>query len=311
MNNNKIKVLFITGSGRCGSTILHDILGQIDGFSAIGELRYIWERGFIRNRLCGCQLPFQECELWRAVVNEAFDSINNVDAQKMFRLTHNFRLYHLFLALFPYSRIKLTSRFKEYLDNLERLYRAIQTSTRCRLIIDSTKDIQYGYLLQKIPMIELYIVHLIRDPRAVAYSWSRKKLFEPDIKNFEYMDQKNSIRSSLQWNARNIIAEIYLRKKALRYMMLRYEDFIKKPQESVKRILSMVGEAEADLSFIKHSKVKINKANHSVFGNLDRFRTGTVELKIDNEWKAKMKILDKISVVALSWPFLLKYRYQI
>lgn len=311
MNTVKTKVLFITGSGRCGSTILHDILGQVDGFSAIGELRYIWERSFIRNRLCGCRRLFQECELWRAVVSEAFGGIDHVDVQKMFRLTDSFRLHHLPFTLLPYIRRSLASRLNEYLDNLEKLYRAIQATTGCRLIIDSSKVPQYGYLLRMIPVIELYVVHLIRDPRAVAYSWSRKRLFEPDITNPEYMDQKNSIRSSLQWNARNVIAEIYLRQKPVRYMILRYEDLINKPQESVRCILSMLEETAVDLSFIKQYTVKINKANHSVFGNLVRFRTGGVELKVDNEWKTRMKRLHKISVIALTWPLLLKYRYLI
>lgn len=31
------------------------------------------------------------------------------------------------------------------------------------------------------------------------------------------------------------------------------------------------------------------KANHSVFGNLIRFDTGTMELKLDNDWETKMK----------------------
>jgi len=162
-----------------------------------------------------------------------------------------------------------------------------------------------------IPGIELYVVHLIRDPRAVAYSWTRKRLFEPDITNQDYMDQKSSIWSSLQWNARNIIAEIYLRQKPVRYMMLRYEDLIIKPKESIKSILIMLGEKAVDLSFIKQYSIKFNKANHSVFGNPSRFRTGAVKIKLDNEWKTKMKRLNKISVLALTWPLLLKYKYLI
>lgn len=311
MNTNKTKVLFITGSGRCGSTILHDILGQVDGFTAIGELRYLWERSFIKNRLCGCRLQFSECDLWRAAVHEAFGGVDYVDAQEMSRLTDSFRLLHLPLTLLPYIRRRLASQLNEYLDNFEKLFRAIQATTGCRLIIDSSKVPQYGYLLRMIPMIELYVVHLIRDPRAVAYSWSRKRIYEPDITNPEYMVQKNSISSSLQWIARNITAEIYLRQKPVRYMMLRYEDLINKPKESVKCILSMLEETAEDLSFIKQYSIKINKANHSVFGNPVRFRTGAVELKVDNEWKARMRRLSKISVMALTWPLLLKYRYLI
>lgn len=47
----KIRVLYIVGSGRSGSTIIGNILGRIEGFSHVGELRYIWDRNIIESRL--------------------------------------------------------------------------------------------------------------------------------------------------------------------------------------------------------------------------------------------------------------------
>jgi len=66
--NNKIKVLYITGWGRSGSTILDNIMGQIDGFFSVGELRYIWDRNLIENRLCGCGVPLEECPIWSQIL---------------------------------------------------------------------------------------------------------------------------------------------------------------------------------------------------------------------------------------------------
>jgi len=309
MNNSKIKVLYIAGTGRSGSTIVHNILGQIDGFSAVGELRYIWERGFIKNALCGCGVSFQECEFWRAVVREAFGGMDHAYVHRMSGLTASFRIYHLPLTLISHVRQRLASRLSEYLDSLEKLYRAIQTTTGSRVIVDSSKFPQYGYAVRMIPVIELYVVHLTRDSRAVAYSRSRKRLLEPDPKNPEYMEQENPIRASLRWNARNLTSEMHLRQTPVRYMMLRYEDFIDEPEASVKRILSLVDETAVDLPFVTEHAVEITKTNHSVFGNVVRFQTGTVELKLDKEWKMKMRRPHKIAVLALTWPLLLKYGY--
>jgi len=309
MNNSKVKVLYIAGSGRTGSTILHNILGQIDGFFAIGELHYVWERGFVKSRLCGCGVPLLECETWRAVVCEAFGGMDHIDVHKMLRLNKSFRIYHLPFTFIPRVRQRHASRLSEYVDNLEKLYRAIQATTGSRVIVDSSKTPVFGYVLRMIPEIELYVVHFIRDSRATAYSWSRRKLFEPNTTNPEYMAQHDPVRSSLQWNARNILTEMYLRQIPVQYMMLRYEDFVDKPQESVKRILSLLSETAVNLPFVTEHTVEINKTNHSVFGNLVRFQTGTVELKIDQQWKTKMKRLHKVAVTALTWPLLLKYRY--
>ena len=47
-----LKVLFIAGTSRSGSTLLGQLLGQIDGFIHIGELRQLWKKGFGQNSPC-------------------------------------------------------------------------------------------------------------------------------------------------------------------------------------------------------------------------------------------------------------------
>lgn len=311
MAEDGLKVLYIAGSGRSGSTILHNILAQIDGFFAIGEPHYIWERGFIKNRLCGCGVPFQECEMWSAIVREAFGSIDHVDAQRMFRLNRSFRIYHLPFMFIPPVKRRHISRLSEYLDNVEKLYRAIAAVTGSRVIVDSSKTPVFGYLLRMIPGINLHVVHFIRDSRATAHSWSRKRLFEPmtGTTNPEYMAQHSPVRSALQWNARNILAEIYLRQTPVRYMILKYEDFVRQPRDSVKAILSLLRESDVSLPFVTDHKVDIHRPNHSVYGNLVRFQTGQVELSLDDEWKTKMKGSHQTAVAALTWPVLLRYGY--
>ncbi len=304
MDNSKIKVLYIAGSGRSGSTILQSILGQIEGFSAIGELCYVWG---CFDAPCECGILLQECDTWKAVVGEAFGGMDHIDISKMYHLAKSFRIQHLPFVLIPHIRQKHMSRLREYLDNLEKLYRAIHSITGSRVIVDSSKSAAYGYLLRLIPAIELYVVHLIRDSRATAYSWTRKKLFRPNTTY--YMARHHPARSSWQWNARNITAEVYLRQTPARYMQLRYEDFVDNPQESINRVLDLLGETDVHLPFVAEHTVEINKINHSVFGNLVRFQTGAVELEVDQEWKTKMKRAHKIAVTALTWPLLLKYGY--
>jgi hypothetical protein len=68
MLSDRVKVLYIAGSGRSGSTILDNTLGQIDGFFSVGELRYIWERGLIEDRLCGCGERVHQCPFWAAAL---------------------------------------------------------------------------------------------------------------------------------------------------------------------------------------------------------------------------------------------------
>ena len=57
MPNNRVKVLYIAGPGRSGSTVLGNVLGEIEGFFHGGELNFIWEHNLIENRLCSCGAP--------------------------------------------------------------------------------------------------------------------------------------------------------------------------------------------------------------------------------------------------------------
>src|SRR6266498_4080255 len=79
-----LKVLYIAGAGRSGSTLLDGVLGQLDGFFAAGELRYLWERGLQESRLCGCGVAVRDCPTWRAVLASAFGP--GVDANAAARL---------------------------------------------------------------------------------------------------------------------------------------------------------------------------------------------------------------------------------
>jgi hypothetical protein len=48
---------------------------------------------------------------------------------------------------------------------------------------------------------------------------------------------------------------------------------------------------------------------HSVKGNPDRFRTGPIEIRLDDEWRRAMRPRDRRVVTALTWPLLLRYGY--
>ena len=67
MSSEKIRILYVSGAGRSGSTLLELMLGQINGFTAAGELRHFWERGVLKNQLCSCGRHFDDCSFWQEV----------------------------------------------------------------------------------------------------------------------------------------------------------------------------------------------------------------------------------------------------
>jgi hypothetical protein len=304
---DRVKVLYLAGWQRSGSTVLANILGEIDGFFSTGELYYLWDYVWFRNILCGCGAPFWSCPLWGEVVQRAYGGRSGVDGSRMRELARSAgRTRHLPLLLMPGNRPVLTRHLQTYLANLERLYLAIQHTTNCRVIVDSSKWPSYGYFLGLIDVVDLYVAHLVRDPRAVAQSWLSNKLL-PDRESPEFM-YRSPLNSSARWTTWNLASEAFWRRRRDRYVLLRYEDFVDDPQGAVQRVLGLVGEQPAALPFVSEREVDLG-VNHTVSGNPNRFDVGRVPLRPSADWRTTVRYRDRATVTAVTAPLLRRYGY--
>lgn len=303
-----VKVLIVVGAQRSGSTLLHRILGQIDSFVAVGELWYLWEQGLLENRLCGCGGRFRECAFWTRVFEMAFGGLDAIEAERMRRaIRFGSRTRNLPLYWAHAGKRHVRSRLVAELKVLGALYRAVHASTGSRVIVDSSKSPGYAQLLSLIPDVELYVVHLIRDSRAVAYSWQRRKL-QLDKGTQARMSTMSPVKSAVLWNIWNTAAERLQKLHPARYAQLRYEDLVAHPQTSIERIVSMTGTCRTSLSFINGNKVRLDRT-HTISGNPNRFRSGDVELRADEEWRNAIAGSHHRIVTSLTRSLLAKYGY--
>lgn len=304
-----MKILYIAGETRSGSTILGNILDQIDGFFFAGELLNIWRYALIEHRQCTCGKDPAECEIWKPILQKAFGYYDEQFPASMeqHRRQTNYNRY-LPYYLIPSLRRRFFNVHREYLESLESLYQAIHTVTGCDVIVDSSKRPTYGKLLSSIPTLDVYVLHLVRDPRAVSYSWLRKK-YQTDGREYrEYMYQSNVYRSAILWNVRNLSAEMFWGRDPRRYLLMRYEDFINNPRSSILRVLNALGCNADTLPFVSDSTVTLS-INHSIWGNPVRHHTGQVELKLDDEWRQRFDKKKKLIVDLLTIPWLYRYNY--
>jgi sulfotransferase family protein len=305
VNGTEVKVLFLAGWGRSGTTILDNILGEADGFFSVGELYHLWGRGLIQNRKCGCGAPPRRCETWRAVLTRAFGSMEALDAERLSRLALTCtRTRHLLAHLRGNQEVPL-----EYGEALARLYRAIRDVTGSRVIVDSTKHPAYAAVLGSVGGIDLRIVHVVRDPRAVAYSWIRKKI-QLDETRPRHMRSHGALYSAFMWDVLNFATERLWRCPGARYLLLRYEDFVREPRESVQRVADFAGEPQATLPFRSERAVLLS-GNHTISGNPSRFQTGIVEIEPDEEWLASMRRRDEWISTGATFPLLAHFGYPI
>ena len=196
-------VLYIAGTGRSGSTLLARVLGEVEGVFTAGELRYFWQRGLIEQRKCGCGVPVPECPLWHDVIERsAFDGDTVQKVVRLLRQTG--RIRHLPSALrgAQLHRLIEGSAGQDAVTALQHLYQHAAAASGARVIVDSSKLPSYGRLLREVPGIDLRVVHMVRDPRAAAYSWaSRKQL--TDGGSQAHMEQIGAGKSAVLWSIWN------------------------------------------------------------------------------------------------------------
>jgi Sulfotransferase family len=305
----RIPVLFIAGAARSGSTLLERAIGVHDGFCSLGELQFIWQRSFGENQLCGCGAPFHDCDFWRAVSYAAFGSEPaEVDELAARRLKHEVDSKRRIPSLVLNPPGRMRQALGAYGELIERLYGSILDVAGARVVVDSSKDPRHGLVLSRLDCIDLHVVHLIRDPRAVAFSWRRKRA-RPEIHwRAQQMTRQPVRASAARWTTHNAVGEL-LRATAGRYDRLRYEDFVTDPLGAVSQILAPYGCASAPPSGSPGELVL--ERSHSVSGNPMRFDAGTLRVKLDDEWRAAMPRRDRFAVAAVTWPLLARYGYHL
>lgn len=310
MASNANPVVYIGGWGRSGSTLLAVMLAQVPGVVSPGELRFIWDRGVLRNELCGCGSPFSSCSFWKAVGAEAYGSWSQGRAREMLRLEDELQRLRSVPALWSDSCWrKVAGRYAEYHEQLSALYEALRVVAGASVVVDSTKDVPYAYVLSRAPRIDMRVLHLVRDSRAVAYSWTRN-VKRPEVLTTEsFMDRYHPARSAYRWAMSNALFAAFGR-NGLPYRRIRYETLVTDPLKALADTLELAGldPVHATRLFDDQGRVQL-EATHTVSGNPVRFATGRLELALDDEWRRAMPRWEKSVVTALTFPTLRAYGY--
>lgn len=297
-----VRVLVIAGYGRSGSTLLDRLLGEVPGVCSLGEIRHLWQEGLIENRRCGCGAPFADCEHWDQVLRQAFGS-EGPDGTRMRELQRKVDRWWKVPLL---ARRTADPDLQRYAGALGDLYTAVAGITGSRLLVDSSKDVSHAYVLGHVPGVEVRVLHLVRDPRAVASSWQRLK-HNPG--SGRAMDQWAPWLTALRWDMVNTLAGAISR-TGRPYRTLRYEDLVSDPAGSLRQILAFAGEEDPQIPIDAEGRVVLS-ATHTAAGNPDRFRSGPTLVHADDRWRREMDARSGAVVTAICSPGLRRWGYPL
>lgn len=306
----RTNVLYVAGMGRSGSTLIERAIAQLPGACGVGELVFLWDRGVRRDERCGCGERFSACSFWQRVGKAAFDGWDQVDVDEVTGLAREVDDLRDVVGLAtPIASRRFRERQRRYLDHYERLYAAIREVSGCDVVVDTSKLTPLAYNLRRSALIDLRVLQLVRDPRAVAHSWT-KKVRRPDVPDrAAYMPTYRPLYMALLWTGHNALLEL-LHRLGPAAGRLRYEDFVADPRSALQRVAALAGlDASGDaLDFVTDAGLVLGTV-HTVSGNPSRFQTGLIPLRRDDAWREGLSAPNRRIVTALTLPGRRMYGY--
>ncbi len=301
-------VLFVGGFSRSGSTLLAYLLGAVEQLCPVGELRELWTKGLLHDNLCSCGERFSRCSFWTAVGERAFGGWEQIDLQEMVAtsdaLATDTRLVPRLLAGWESGRL---SRFR---DHTTRVYQAICEMSGCSVVVDSSKVAPYALLMASDERIDLRTIQLVRDSRAVAFSWAKRGVVKLDVEDgLTTMDTYRTGATALRWSYHNALFSLFgIRRIPLARM--HYERLVAAPAQEIDRALGELGlpAGESARSAWASGNVSLGYG-HTIGGNPMRFRGAQQPVRLDDEWSHAMPARVRRQVTIISWPLLARYGY--
>lgn len=314
----KIKVIYILGAGRSGSTLINTVLGQHEDAFACGELVH-FAHPFMKDVKCSCGELFPACKFWSSVRKE-WEKESGVSVHDYLALQRHYEMYQT-----PYDKMNPLMRFlkevkrsawpvatnnaqfTEYSQLTGLLFKKIAECSGRTFIVDASKSWHRAYLLSKITDIDLHILRLVRDGRGVARS-CKKKIENKKTQHGWDVKPLPTWRSALAWTRANFFCDAVLNKLSnSNFYFCRYEDFAKQPVET----LHAVGEW-LRLDFSNVAEIITEKKpiyyEHVFGGNQARMKP-VIEIHCDDNWKISLteKEIHQFNLIANF--FLKKYSY--
>lgn len=247
MAAEKIKYIYILSQRYSGSTLLSFLLATHPSISTIGERRKFYNKSIKsdafahhRGTLCSCGNTYKSCPYFNQIKQGLLEKVDpklftsNVTE---FNISKNKRLNRFYQILIekwvelklPLSLLPFYAKVKQMNQVNQLLVEEILAIDGSSTFLDSSKSIEQIVWLHLIQKFDLYIIWLVRDPRAQVNS------------ALKYNSSWNTDQAANYWKKEMIKNERILKKIGVKYIPLRYEDLCENPEQKLKDIFQFVG----------------------------------------------------------------------
>jgi hypothetical protein len=301
---------FILAHSFSGSTLLSFLLGAHPEIATVGEM-FIAPSHNTDDYLCSCGEPIERCGFWRRVSREMtargvpFDVRSGdssltagsygplgsrlVWAEPRGPVLEGVR--RTGLKLLPGVRRELDRRIA-----VNRHFAEVVLDLRnARVFVDATKRPGRALLLRRDPRIDLQVIHLVRDGRAVSRSGIRNlgQTAEEGARSWvASMRRSEDLRRSIP---------------AERWLTVRHEDLCRDLHATLGRIFEFLDVAP---DVLINDFGDVRSGDHHIIGNRMRL-SRTSEIRLDERWRTDLTPEQRRTVERIAGPELRRYGYAV
>lgn len=300
-----MKVVYVAGSMRSGTTLVAELLGSFEGAIAVGEINNLALAARTGQR-CSCGNAPSSCRLWRPVFGELLTGKAADEISRLRRRLERQRRLPELVRLAGRAEANWPADVAEYVGFLRSVVRLLLESSGAVTLIDSSKSATGAALMRLAQTDELAVLHLLRNPRGVAYSEAHNVHGRDEWTTAPPM-VRSILRSATGWDTVNL--ECYLVARIVGHWTgAWYESLCDSPRERLGLIARQLG-LEGDGPIFEDARVCLGPS-HVLVGNPNRIvdnpsPTGADwrTVKRDDEWQRGLTWAEKVLTGLLVWPF--------
>ena len=272
-----MRVIYISGSGRSGSTLLERIFHATADCTAIGEFHCLW-RMALPDIHCSCGETAPDDFFWREALARAgtgaaelaeLRRLEKVVARSGFIAQHGYDL----------DRLRRSPEVARFLELQFLLFTAIAGVSGRGVIVDSSKAGPRAWIMACDPRVSL--LHLYRPPADVIASWRSRK-FDQGLGR--EMQRLSLDRGAMDWWKVEYLARRLAGRRQVH--MIDYRALCRTPRPVIEDALVAIGlPPSRDDAWLSESQVATTSDYHSLNGNPDRFDRQAITIRLrQTDW---------------------------
>ncbi len=304
-----MKLLYIAGMSRSGTTILERTLRDRDNVYSVGELRranflliqkYQGLENITVTENCSCGKNLAQCELWSSIPGEMNDKPSPTNSSNRTQRL----LFEICSLIFPLSILRLIgkllpfSRFHNIIhlgENYIDICHSVAKKTNSTIIVDSSKNLHHFLLLRAVAPETVKLIFVVRNGRAVANSATKPNRISNPYNNIGLTDRQTAIKHiASSWTRVNIAGRILIMLlRPSTSSIIKYEDFCNNSDIAINDLFRKMKLFK--LPAANKHKSELAKTEHSIGGSPSRHSANSKVITVDNSWQKTWTDIDESS----------------